>query len=163
MSEGAFRRLTSDDTEALTAAFIRNDVDEVTSTFDPFPLSPSTARDLLDPRRGDRFFGAFRDDTLIAFSMLRGRDEGYEVPSFGIFVDKDEQGRGLGSGLTAWTLERAREAGAPAVRLSVYASNPGAVRIYERLGFVVHSREAVTRRGATDERIVMVKSFSEPR
>lgn len=163
MSETLFRRLTSADAEQLAALFTRNAVPDVAHTFDPFPLTPETAHDLLRPERLDRCFGAFDGSGLVAFSMLRGRDEGYDVPSFGIFVDRSEHGRGLGSRLTAWTVEQARETGAPAVRLSVYASNLGALRIYERLGFDVQSREPLTREGGPDERIVMIKSFSAPR
>jgi ribosomal protein S18 acetylase RimI-like enzyme len=163
LTDTTFRRLTPVDTDVLAESFARNDVEAVTRTFDPFPLGRATAEALLDPKRLDWFFGAFERDAIVAFSMLRGRDEGYEVPSFGIFVDKDEQGRGLGSKLTEWTVEQARNAGMPAVRLSVYASNPGALRMYERLGFEVQSREPVERAGEADVRIVMLRRFQTPR
>jgi ribosomal protein S18 acetylase RimI-like enzyme len=74
--------------------------------------------------------------------MLRGWDEGFVVPSFGIAVDARWHGRGLGTRMSAWTVEQARALGAPSVRLTVYTDNPGARRIYERLGFAERERRA---------------------
>ena len=98
---------------------------------------------MLSERREDRFYGAFEPaGEMVALSMLRGWDEGYVVPSFGIAVDAGWHGRGVGTRMTAWTVEQARALGAPSVRLTVYADNPGARRIYERLGFAERERRA---------------------
>ena len=154
-----FRRLAEADVDEVAALFEANDIPEVTETFDPFPLTREAAEDLLDRRRLDRFYGAFVGGRILAFSMLRGWDEGYEVPSFGIFVDAGSHGRGIGAALTRWTVEAARAAGAPRVRLSVYARNEQALGLYERIGFVVRSRDVVDRNGRPEERIVMEKAF----
>jgi glycosyltransferase involved in cell wall biosynthesis/ribosomal protein S18 acetylase RimI-like enzyme len=158
-----FRRLTDDDVDDLAALFEANDLPAITETFDPFPLTRESAEDLLRRHRLDRFYGAFVDGKLSAFSMLRGWDEGYEVPSFGIFVDADSHGRGIGAALTRWTVEAARAAGAPRVRLSVYGRNERALSLYERIGFTVRSCEVVDRRDGREERIVMEKSFADER
>ncbi len=155
------RQLRPRDGNALAAFFEENARDSVTATFDPFPLDAQTALDLLRPSRQDRFFGAYWTQRLVGFSMLRGWDEGYEIPSFGILVANDFQGRGIGRRLTAWTLDRARDAGAAHVRLSVYGSNPAAHHIYVALGFVESSREPVSRHGGRDVRIVMIKELRE--
>jgi ribosomal protein S18 acetylase RimI-like enzyme len=47
----------------------------------------------------------------------------------------DWRGRGLGAALIAATKARARAAGAQGVELHVAPNNPGARRLYERLGF----------------------------
>ena len=47
----------------------------------------------------------------------------------------DWQGKGLGSALVADAKTRARAAGAQGVELHVAPNNPGARRLYERLGF----------------------------
>jgi RimJ/RimL family protein N-acetyltransferase len=141
----AFRELADADEDALARFLVRNDVPAVTATFTPFPMTAATAASLLSERREDRYYGAF-DDTgeIVALSMLRGWDEGYVVPSFGIAVDAGWHGRGLGTRMTAWTVEQARELGAPRVRLSVYDDNPTAQRIYARLGFVESERRPAT-------------------
>ena len=44
----------------------------------------------------DDYYVAARGEDLLGFSMLRGFDEGYEIPSFGIFVDHESHGQGIG-------------------------------------------------------------------
>ena len=90
-------------------------------------------------------------------SMLRGFDEGFEVPSFGIFVDHRHHGQGIGRRLTAWTVEEARRRGYPSVRLSVYASNARALGLYRSLGFEEQQRDLVTQAGGEDQKILMTK------
>ena len=154
-----FRTLDARDLDALATFLERNDVAAVSSTFDPFPMTRRTAEELLLPTSGDRFYGAFSSENLIAFSMLRGWDQGYEIPSFGIVVDSAAQRRGLGRRFTEWTVEQARSLECPAVRLSVYADNEPAYAIYRQLGFLEHERHTVERSGREDTQIVMLKTF----
>ena len=156
-----FRELTPGDAPALGDLLAANDTPAVTSTFDPFPMTHESAAELLHEGTEDRFFGAFVEARLVALAMLRGWDEGFEIPSFGIFVDRSFHGQGIGGGLTSWTIEQARATGASAVRLSVYESNPNAKRLYEWLGFIEVSRTAVERATGADERIVMSKTFGD--
>ncbi len=135
---------------ALVALFERNSIPAVTKTFDPFLLTEAQARRIACEPRQDRYYLALRGQDLLGFSMLRGFDEGYEVPSFGIFVDHASQAKGVGRRLTAWTIERARLQGCPAVRLSVYADNSAARGIYDSLGFREQERQLVERAGRQD-------------
>lgn len=141
--------------DRLAELFERNRVSRVTDMFDPFPLTGAEARRIaLVPRR-DAFYVATRNERLLGFSMLRGFDEGYAIPSFGIFVDHQSHGQGVGRELTAWTIEQARRRDCPALRLTVYVSNLTAHRLYESLGFVEQERQSVDRMGHPDEKIVM--------
>jgi ribosomal protein S18 acetylase RimI-like enzyme len=144
---------------ALEALFVANDVKEVTASFDPFPLSRERARTIAMQPRRDSYYALVEGSELLGMSMLRGADDGYEVPSFGIFVDRRHQGRGLGRLLTELTLEQARRQGAPAVRLSVYADNVAARRLYESLGFAEAERDA----GEGHAKIVMKLALVQPR
>ena len=59
-------------------------------------------------------------------------------------VREAERGRGLGAALVQQGLAEFARRGVAAVELKVDAANPtGAVRLYERLGFVLERREAV--------------------
>jgi ribosomal protein S18 acetylase RimI-like enzyme len=145
--------------ERLAALFERNRAAGVAETFDPFPLTAEQARRIAVEPRQDAYFLATLDGREVGLSMLRGFDEGYEMPSFGVFIDHESQGRGLGRALTAWTLAAARERGCGAVRLSVYADNPAALAIYASLGFVEREREAVTRAGSRVEKLVLRLDF----
>jgi ribosomal protein S18 acetylase RimI-like enzyme len=140
---------------ALVVLFERNSILAITETFDPFPLTEAQARRIACEPRRDGYYLVARGEDLLGFSMLRGFDEGYEVPSFGVFVDHASQAQGVGRRLTAWTIERARLQGCPAVRLSVYADNTAARGIYDSLGFREQERQLVERRGRQEEKIVM--------
>ena len=82
------REMGADDEDALAAFLSRNDVAEVTAHFHPFPLTPETARRLTRRTHDDRYYVAVDGSEIVALSMLRGWDQGYEVPSFGILVDQ---------------------------------------------------------------------------
>lgn len=63
--------------------------------------------------------------------------------TFGISIKKQYQGKGYGKEAINWSLNWAfRVAGMHAFRLSCFSFNEGAVRLYERIGFV---REGVNR------------------
>jgi len=50
-------------------------------------------------------------------------------------VDKPYQGKGIGSDMMRWTIERAKERDAHIVQLTTHKSREDAHRFYERLGF----------------------------
>jgi ribosomal protein S18 acetylase RimI-like enzyme len=157
-AELRFELVGPNDADALAALFARNSVPTVTGSFDPFPLTAEKGREIALNRGKDAFYVALDADDLVGFSMLRGFDAGYAIPSFGIFVDHMHQGYGVGRQLTAFTIAQARSRGCPAVRLSVYASNAAALALYASLGFSEseRERETVERRGRSDEKIVML-------
>jgi len=158
----AIRALERRDEKPLSRFFVRNAVPNVTSGFDPFPLTTETARKIaLEPRR-DCYYGALLGGRLVGMSMLRGWDEGFEVPSFGVVVDPEFAGKGIGGRLTDFAIAEATRLGSPSVRLSVYASNPLAHAMYERRGFEEVERRPIERNGSRDERIVMMKALREP-
>lgn len=89
---------------------------------------------LIAEADGERLLGA-------AWYRLFGENEhsyGFidgAVPEITIGVRADARGRGVGTTLLQGLIERARDAGFPAVSLSVEEDNP-ALRLYKRLGFV---------------------------
>ena len=130
------RTLEPGDAEPLSRFFVRNNVAEVLQHFHPFRLTSDRAQRIAAHTGRDRYYGAFAGGEVVGMSMLRGWDEGYEVPSFGVAVDHRHHGRGIGSQLTDYAIDQARELGCAQVRLSVYASNRVAYRMYEERGFV---------------------------
>ena len=161
MTEPAFtfRPLQPSDEPDIAALFARCRDDPEMKLFDPFPLTAETARRLTREPTRDRYYVADTSSELVGLSMLRGWDEGYDVPSFGVMVDPAWRGRGLGAGLTDFTIAAAAELGCASVRLSVYGRNERATRMYLRRGFTAASREPIARAWGSDERIVMVKQL----
>lgn len=97
-----------------------------------------TASDLR-ARQGEPWFDvenfllAERDGDLLAFSWLKVVDGVGEIYVLG--VDPDAQGLGLGTELTARSLERFEELGLGVAILYTSASNLAAVRTYAKFGF----------------------------
>lgn len=147
-----FKKLMPDDASALGEFFERNNQPEITQYFAPFPLTRESAMFLLRPESRDHFFGLEELGGLVAFSMLRGYDEGYAVPSFGLLVALDCQGQGLGRWLTEKTLYWADHEGIASIRLTVFSGNHTAVHLYSSLGFKETSREVLAH---GDARLIM--------
>lgn len=59
------------------------------------------------------------------------------VFGYDIHVDEDRRGQGLGTAVLRWWKAEGRRLGAQELRLHVFGDNAAAVRLYERLGFVV--------------------------
>jgi ribosomal protein S18 acetylase RimI-like enzyme len=156
MSELVFQQVGGGHLATLIELFERNAaVAAVGHSFDPFPLTEAQARAIaLEPRR-DAYYLALAGGRALGMSMLRGFDEGYEIPSFGIFVDHEQHARGIGRALTVWTIEQARLRSCRAVRLSVYSDNAPARGLYESLGFEEQERVTVVSEGGTREKLVM--------
>ena len=151
---------------ALTRLFTRSAGTDTARQFDPFPLNEQTARMIAQRPHADLYFAGESNGELIGMTMLRGWEEGYETPSFGILVDRAHRGRGVGRRMTELTIEQARAAGCARVRLSVYASNRRAHGLYQRLGFVERERTPTVVAGNRDERVLLtldLRSPSDPR
>jgi GNAT superfamily N-acetyltransferase len=152
--------LTVGDAQRLGSFFERNNVPAVTAFFHPFALTRETAGGLLAAAMLDRFFLGVRGDDPVAFSMLRGWDAGFAVPSLGMFVDVRWQGRGVGRRMLDATLLAAREAGGTAVRLSVYERNAAAFSLYMSRGFAEVARESTEHPDELGAKIVMRKDLA---
>jgi|APSaa5957512622_1039677.scaffolds.fasta_scaffold175441_1 GNAT superfamily N-acetyltransferase len=146
-----------DDFNILSILFSENNVPVVTNNFLPFSLTQATAKWIACDPHQDRFYICILDGKAVGFSMLRGWEEGYSVPSFGMFVDHQFQGRGIGKVLMNLTIEEARKLGCFQVRLSVYANNLVACKIYHYAGFIEIERSK-TEKGL-DYKIIMIKDL----
>jgi mycothiol synthase len=109
--------------------------------------------DTFRQRRREDWFDAAgfrlheRDERLAGFCWTKvHRPDGPDTPEVGeiyvIAVDPDFHGRGLGSELTLAGLEHLSTRGLDTAMLYVDADNTAAVRMYERLGFAIHSTNA---------------------
>ena len=93
-------------------------------------LEARIAEPWFDP---ESFFLAERDGALLAFAWLKVVDGLGELYVLG--VDPEAQGTGLGTILTARTLERFEELGLGVAILYTSAGNRAAVRTYAKFGF----------------------------
>ena len=152
------RQVRKTDYEALARFFADNNRPQITRYFHPFPFTPGTACQIARKSHLDRYYVEVWGEDIIGLCMLQGWDEGFEIPSFGVFVDYRYHGIGLGRKMTEFAIKEARKLGSSELRLSVYASNETALSLYNSLGFKELARESVVVMGEPDEKIVMLKS-----
>lgn len=72
---------------------------------------------------------------IVGYGMLRGEDEGYEIPTLGICIDPVYQGRGLGTLFINFLHSVAKFNGNSQVRIGVMKTNPRAKKLYENIGY----------------------------
>ncbi len=113
--------------EALIQLFDRIDP----TFFNPHPLTPAEARRIASYKGQDVYLWNEQ-----AYGFLRGWDDGHEIPSLGIAVAADAQGKGHGKAMMTKLHEAARSRGARRIRLRVNPDNARAKNLYESLGYV---------------------------
>lgn len=125
------------DAGALGDLMVELGADSEARHFHPHPMTHEEAERLATgwPGRKDQYFGVFVDGVLAGYAMLRGWDEGYAIPAFGVAVAARYRGLGLGRALLRHAIALATELHAPAIMLHVHTGNPGARRLYESEGF----------------------------
>ncbi|MEO0445088.1 MAG: GNAT family N-acetyltransferase [Verrucomicrobiota bacterium] len=89
----------------------------------------------LSEARKDGYWGVWKAGCLAGFFMLRGWDEGYERPSFGILIDEAASGIGLGRLCLQFSITECRIRGTKDLMLKVAAENIRARHLYESMGF----------------------------
>src|SRR2546423_8118918 len=154
------REIGPQDLEILARFLEENNLPSEVGTFNPFPMTSETAKKIACLPRRDHYYGAFLDGRIIGLAMLRGWDEGYSVPSFGIIIDHRFQRLGMGSRMLDYTIDAGVQLGCSSIRLSVFASNQRAVHLYLSRGIVEDSREDILLSGESDERIIMFKEIT---
>ncbi len=110
--------------------------------FYPFGYDEATLAELLRDCEKDVFAGMSWDDNLVGFFMLRGWDAGYDVPAYGLIIDRDHRGYGL----EMVSLEAAKVIcnlrGATRIMLKMHPDNFSAKGIARKIGFVQTGVEA---------------------
>ena len=106
------------------------------SFFHPHPMTDEWAGKICNYRGKDLYYAVFDGEQALAYGMLRGWDEGYEIPSLGIAVSSEMRGAKLGEMFMHFLHSAARRNGSHTVRLKVYAENAAAMSLYRKLGYV---------------------------
>jgi ribosomal-protein-alanine N-acetyltransferase len=130
------RRVTPELEEPLAEFFAHLNGSGDAARFHPHPFTAAAARERARYEGRDAYCVAMSGGRVLGYGMLRGWDEGYDVPSLGIAVRSGSQGIGLGRLVMAYLHTEARRRGAPRIRLRVYPDNTRAVDLYRSLGYV---------------------------
>jgi RimJ/RimL family protein N-acetyltransferase len=129
------------DGPALSALFERNAVPDVTRFFDPFSLDFATAHALVNHQGRDLYWGVWQSDALVGLAMVRGWDGGHENVAYGLLIDRESHGRGLGRLATRLMLADLFSRGVERVRARVHLDNEASLRMLRANGFQELSRD----------------------
>jgi ribosomal protein S18 acetylase RimI-like enzyme len=103
--------------------------------FHPHPLTAEEAQRLAAYDGQDLYYVISDGETILGYGMLRGWDEGFDVPSLGIAIHPSTQGSGLGRAFMYFLHAAARARAAKRIRLKVHRTNARAQRLYTDLGY----------------------------
>jgi len=104
--------------------------------FIPFSFDLNTIKEILDKLIDDKFFGVYVNEKLVGFYMLRGFDEGYEIPSYGVWISKEYSGLGLSKLTLQHAITFCKANKIKKIMLKVHPENTIAKNIYEKFGFI---------------------------
>lgn len=153
-------RLLDEDLEQEFGTFLERLADDAGNTFHPHPLTRDAAREACRSKGADVRYVATISGQVVAYGLLRGWDEGYDVPSLGIAVDPSFRSRGIGHVLMELLHAVARLRGAKRVRLRVAPENGEARHLYEGMGYRFAGEERGQLVGTLDLRRHLVDSSS---
>lgn len=113
----------------------------ISKHFHPHPFTEEEAKKRAQYLGEDLYYVLVEGDEVIGYGMLRGWDEGYEVPSLGIVIHPSVQRAGLGKLFMHFLHSAARRRGATRIRLKVYPYNKSAIELYKGLGYTFQAEE----------------------
>ncbi len=105
--------------------------------FRPIPDDPSLVSTLLAKADKDAYMFATFGDQPVGLYTIRGLDEGYSEPMFGIYVFRKYRGLGAASLLMSHAELTCRIKGYQAILLKVDQDNKHAQTIYHKKGYLV--------------------------
>ena len=105
------------------------------SYFVPHEFTDKMAKEICNYSGKDLYICIVYDGAVVGYGMLRGWDEGYEVPSLGICLSSSVRGKGLGKMFMHYLHSLAKMSGAQKVRLKVFKNNKKAHSMYKSLGY----------------------------
>ncbi len=137
MNDLLVSRLTSEDASSLSL-LLTTDENKYHQYFIPFAAEIKSLEARLGSIREDRYWGVWFDNILAGFFMLRGFDEGYLRPSFGVYIARVYSGKGLSSFALDYCMSWCRMNHIASMMLKVHPDNRYARQTYENAGFTAN-------------------------
>lgn len=103
--------------------------------FHPHPFTMEQAEKISNHEGKDLYYLMMFNGKAVGYAMLRGYDEGYDIPSLGIAIHPDYRGKGLSKVFMQHLHCSARLLGAKKVMLKVYKHNTKAAALYRKIGY----------------------------
>lgn len=141
MSEVAFRPARREDLPSIVRMLAEDDLGSQRERYEePLPESYFSAFEQIDNDPNHELIVAELDGEVVGTLHLMflpsiSYQGGLRAQVESVRVDGKVRGRGIGSEMMEWAIEKARARGAHLVQLTTHRSREDAHRFYERLGF----------------------------
>lgn len=103
--------------------------------FIPFEIKYDNLKSILEKVDKDLFIGIFVNKKIAGFFMLRGFDEGYEIPSYGVWISSQYTNKGLAKLTLQYSLSFCQITGVKRIMLKFHPDNMIAMKMYKKFGF----------------------------
>ena len=126
---------------ALISLFqqIKDNGDDV--FFHPHPFTVEHANKIANYNGKDLYYIMSDGEIIIGYAMLRGWDEGYDIPGLAIFISPPFRGSGFGKHFMTFLHMAAKRRGAKKIRLKVDKHNSIAFELYNQMGYTFESEK----------------------
>jgi ribosomal protein S18 acetylase RimI-like enzyme len=136
-----FKTLDQSDVECLEEIFMDASLNK-DAFFTPHSFDAETAKLICSGTTKDKYYGMYiHNRDMVAYGMLRGYQEGFPIPSLGIYVHSSHRGYGYGYSMMEKLHESAKALGSNQVRLTVSKHNLKAISLYKKMGYVFDENE----------------------
>jgi ribosomal protein S18 acetylase RimI-like enzyme len=128
-------RLTQRTTAGLLALLCKLEEAGEAELFRPHPFTEEHIASIARPEVKDLYYVVTVRDEVVGYGLLRGWEDGYEVPSLGVALHPGWRSLGLGTTLMHFLHGAARLRRSKRVRLRVIETNDAAITLYRSIGY----------------------------
>ena len=131
-------------------------------------MSPGSLLRQCVSAKQDAFFTLLYNELLAGFYCLRGLDEGYARPSFGVYISSNSQGNGLARKALNDAYLWCQKHSISTLILKVAQQNQRARKLYEQSGFVAIENDSsggqiiMEKRDQLDVYMAFIRSIQNP-
>lgn len=134
------KKITNSDIEPLSRIFFGQE-NEYLEFFLPFK-NKEELEELISKARKDIFYLITHKKDIVGYISLRGLDDGYSNPRFGIFISEKYSNKGYGYSASKEVIKIVADSGNYSfIDLKVDPRNIRAINLYKKIGFEVHSTD----------------------
>ena len=136
-----FRMATAQDVDKIVQMLADDELGKIRERYEtPLPESYLQAFEAIEKDPNNELIVACLGEEIvgvqqITFTPYLTHQGSWRATIEGVRTASSERGKGLGSKLILWAVERAKERGCHIVQLTTDKQRPDALRFYERLGF----------------------------
>lgn len=129
------KKINIDQSEALKN-LLQSSEKEYSKYFTPFSFDIKSITHILSDAIKDQYYGIYINNNLVGLYMLRGLDEGYEIPSYGVWITKEFSSKGISKLTLQHAISFCKINAIKKLMLKVHPENIIAKNIYEEFGFI---------------------------